>query len=360
MMRPLVCMAVMLAGVLAATAGWPGVAGAEISPVGSPTGGVYIQQTGTQTDQVSNLVFDIEQIGNTIYVSGKFRETRPYSRGPITVQPYLAAFDARTGDYLSGFRPDVEGPVYALQASPDGSRLIIGGEFTHVEGDTGARGLAAINPTTGALDRTWRARLTTDSGARPIVFDMAVSGGHLYAGGRFDTVGSPQHRSQRVVKVSLADGSAETVFAARATGGPVRSVALAPDGSRLYIGGNHSSVGGQPGSGYFSVLDPTTGAFVPGVLDWDDGQLASWFPNVYAVAAVNNLVFFAGANNAVLVYDITTGREIARHYTDGDVQRLVVVGDRVYSGGHYYQFHVDQDGLRSDHARVVAYSATTG
>lgn len=350
-------------GALVLTMGMSGVASAEISSGGTPTAGVYVEATGTQTNRVSNLVYDIEQIGNTIYVSGKFLETRPTSSGPVTSQGYIAAFDATTGAHIGGFQPLVEGPVYAIQGSPDGSRLIIGGEFISVAGDTNARGLAAIDPVTGALDTSWQARLTTDSGARPIVFDLALTANGLYAGGRFDSVeGSDPgiHRSQRVVKLDAADGSPDTTFALTSTGGSVRSLAVAPDGSNLYVGGNHTSVHGLASSGYFTVLDPATGTYRPDVLDWDAHELASWFPNVYAVAAVNNLVFFAGANNMVLVYDVDTGLEIARHKTDGDTQRLSVVGDRVYSGGHFYEFHIDQDGNQTDHTRVVAYSATTG
>ncbi|MEL7155200.1 MAG: hypothetical protein AAFN30_01230 [Actinomycetota bacterium] len=274
----------------------------------------------------------------------------------------MAAFDATSGAPVPGFAAEVEGPVYALQAAPDGSRLIIGGEFVSVDGDPTARGLAALDPGTGRLDPQWRATLRPDSGARPIVFDLAVIGDGLFAGGRFDEVtsGGTTHRSQRVVKVSLADGRPDTTFAMTAQGGPVRALAAAPDGSRLYVGGNHATVDGRADQGYFTVVDATSGASIPGAIDWTGDQLASWFPNVYAVAAVNNLLFFAGANNAVLVYDVDTGQEIARHRSDGDFQRLVVVGDRVYGGGHFYLFHRDQDGTTTDHRRITAYSAHTG
>lgn len=352
-----------LAGLALAVAGLPALpAAAEIGPGGTPTGGVYGQQRGTQTDAVSNLVHDIEQIGNTIYVSGKFTESRASSGAAPLARPFVAAFNATTGAPITGFNAPVNGPVYALQASPDGSRLLIGGEFTAVGADTGARGLAALDPTTGALDPSWRATLTTDSGAQPIVFDLAVDGGSLYLGGRFDTVSghAGAHRSQRVAKVSVGDGRPDTSFAVTATGGAVRALAVAPDGGRVYAGGAHYSVDGRSDQGQFTVLDAATGSSLPAAISWSNGQLASWFPNVYAVAAVNNLLFFAGSNNAILVYDVNTGREVARHYSDGDFQRLAVVGDRVYAGGHYYLYHRDQDGRITDHRRVTAYSATTG
>ncbi|MEL7155871.1 MAG: hypothetical protein AAFN30_04650, partial [Actinomycetota bacterium] len=69
-------------------------AGAEIGPGGVPTGGVWVQQTGTQTDAVSNLVHDIEQIGNTIYVSGKFLESRASRDSAPLARAFVAAFDA--------------------------------------------------------------------------------------------------------------------------------------------------------------------------------------------------------------------------------------------------------------------------
>lgn len=338
-------------------------ASAEIAVNGTPSAGVYQQATGTETDNIDNLVYDIEQIGDVIYVSGKFLETRPSSDEAATPAAFLAAFNATTGAHISSFQPQIEGPVYALQASPDGSRLIIGGEFVDVGGDGAARGLAAVNPATGALDPTWRAPLTTDLNSRAIVFDMVVTTDSLYAVGRFDTIsaGTPtEHRTQRVLKVDLLTGTADNAFSVTSAGGSIRSVALSPDGSRVYVGGNHSSANGDPDEGYFTVLDAATGSTIPDALNWNSNGLAGGFPNVYAVAAVNNLVFFPGANNRLLVFDTDTGEEIARHETDGDYQRLAVVGDRVYAGGHFYEYHEDQDDVRTDHTRIVAYSSTTG
>ena len=168
---------------------------AEISPNAEITWGVYGLATDTETDAIQSQVWAIEQIGDRVYVGGKFLEARSSGNAAGVAQPYLAAFDAKTGDFLADFRPQVEGAVYSLQASPDGSRLFVGGEFRSIDGDAQAHGLAALDPATGAVDTTWRAKVATNSGARAIVNGLTLHGQQLYLAGRFGSGG--QRRPDR-------------------------------------------------------------------------------------------------------------------------------------------------------------------
>ncbi len=354
----------------------PTAVGAEINPSGEVTWGVYEIDTSTESDRIENLVFAIEQIGNTVYVGGKFLEARPSASGTPVARPYLAAFDATSGDLITSFTPAVESAVYSLEASPDGSRLFVGGEFRSVNGDTNAHGLAALDPATGAVDTSWQAKVSNTSGARPIVYSLTTSGGQLYASGRFDQVGGGNqalHQTDKVARVSVADGTVDTGFATTITGGAVWGVAAAPDGSKVYLAGHQDTVDGDDAGADYAVLD-STGTLIPSFSDHggNSSSRSRWYGQ--DVVAVGDLVFWAGSEHIVRVFSASDGSLIREHSTDrgGDFQDLEVVGDRVYGSCHCYTNHyadfdwwargavVPSDVLVTDIQYVAAYSAVTG
>src|SRR5680860_1673614 len=87
-------------------------AGAEITSYAEEGWGVYDSVTsGTLSDRIDSEVMAIEQIGNVVYVGGKFTNVRQWRTGPATSRPFLAAFDATTGAWLPDFAPNLDGPV---------------------------------------------------------------------------------------------------------------------------------------------------------------------------------------------------------------------------------------------------------
>ncbi|MGF1598983.1 MAG: hypothetical protein ACFCVK_19015 [Acidimicrobiales bacterium] len=379
---PVVTALATLIGLIAITApvvptGAAGAAGGEISANGEVTWGVYGMDTTTESDAIQSLVFAIEQIGNRIYVGGKFLEARPNASSPGVAQPYLVAFDAGTGALIPDFRPSLEGPVYALQASPDGSRLFVGGEFRSIDGDNEARGLAALDPATGAVDTTWRAKVTNVSGARGMVKSLTISGDQLYLSGRFDRVGGgnrPLHLTDKVARVALADGTADPAFATVVAGGAVWGVAVAPDGSKVYLAGYHDTVDGNPAGADFSVLDAANGRLIPGLSDVGGNSTNTDRRYGQDVVAVGDLVFWGGSEHIVRVFRISDGSLVREHSTTrgGDFQDLEVVGDRVYASCHCYTEHLADYNYWPNRPTipagvavtpikyVAAYSATTG
>jgi len=354
---------------------------AEISSRGEETWGVYNQATGTQMDAINNLVWSMEQVGDRMYVGGKFLEARPNANGTPVAQPFLAAFDVNSGDFIDSFRPNLEGPVHSLQASPDGSRLYVGGEFASINGDTNARGLAALDPATGAVDTSFRARMTNASGARPVVKSLTISGDHLYLGGRFDTIVSQgvRHTSQKLARVSLSDGTPDTSLSIEATGGMVWGVAVAPSHSKIFLAGYHDTVNGDTRGADFSVIDANTGELLAEESDTggNSANSARWYGQ--AVVTAGDYVFWGGSEHIVRVHRISDSSLVREHSTDrgGDYQVLEVVGDRVYGGCHCYTNHLadfnywlnrgwatDPNGpqpSRVDPIRyVAAYSTLTG
>ncbi len=98
---------------------------------------------------------------STVYLSGDFTTAKS------TNQAYLASFSAANGAINKGFAPVLTAPAAspldtapsahgrALLLSPDGSRLLVGGGFATVDGQT-TGGMVSMDPGTGAL-QSWPA-----------------------------------------------------------------------------------------------------------------------------------------------------------------------------------------------------------
>ncbi len=348
---------------------------AEISPNAEITWGVYGLDTSTETDAIASHVWAIEQIGDTVYVGGKFLEARANSTSASRSQPYLAAFNATTGAFIEGFRPELESAVYSLQASPDGSRLFVGGEFRSIGGDTEAHGLAALDPVTGVVDTSWRAKVSNSSGARGVVFGLDLHGDDLYLSGRFDQVGSGAqlHATDKVGRVAVADGATDTTLTTNIDGGAVWGVGVNSDASRIYLAGYHDAVDGNTAGADYSVLT-NTGSLIADRSDigGNSSRSSRWYGQ--DVVVTDNLVFWGGSEHIVRVFAESDGTLVREHSTKtgGDYQDLEVVGDRVYGSCHCYTVHAaDFDGWGwwgniptgvaiTPIKYVAAYSATTG
>ncbi|MFV0260335.1 MAG: fibronectin type III domain-containing protein [Acidimicrobiales bacterium] len=351
---------------------------AEINPQGEITWGVYGLDTTTETDRIQSQVWAIEQIGNRIYVGGKFTEARPWANGAPVAQPYLAAFDATTGDLITDFQPSLEGPVYTLEATPDGSRLLVGGEFRSINGDTEARGLAALDPATGAVDTGWRAKASNGDGSRPVVKNMSIVGDQVYVVGRFDRVGGgprPLHLSDDLARISLADGTPDPSLSITVTGGSLWGVAVDQNVGKMFVVGYQDSINGDVRGADIAVLD------LAGNLNGPQSNIPGNTPstsNRYGqdVVTVNGLVFVAGSEHVMRVFRAADMSLVTQHSTDrgGDYQDLEVVGDRVYGSCHCYTNHYADFDYWPNRSTVIdpnqvqitpikylaAYSAVTG
>ncbi|MEZ5340537.1 MAG: hypothetical protein R2706_03555 [Acidimicrobiales bacterium] len=100
-------------------------------------------------------VYEIENINGIVYVGGALQQVvhRDSPDQPID-QPFIAAFDAASGDPVATFRPVLDHPVYAITEHPTTGAIIVGGEFTMVNGQP-QTGLVALDPLTGATDTSY-------------------------------------------------------------------------------------------------------------------------------------------------------------------------------------------------------------
>ena len=70
---------------------------------------------GTSAPNIYFYVKTFAQIGNIIYVGGKFRQVQHGRAAPTYTQSYLAAFDKTTGEWIPTFNPVINGPVWKVE-----------------------------------------------------------------------------------------------------------------------------------------------------------------------------------------------------------------------------------------------------
>jgi hypothetical protein len=126
--------------------------------------GVVGRNDGTAIPSLRANVLAFAEIGNTIYVGGKFLQVQNGPNGPAFNQAYVAAFDRDTGEWIPGFAPAVNGPVWEMKAAPDGSKLFVGASSpTSTAWRTPSRSPRSTRPPA----RRWRAGSAPPGGRAP-------------------------------------------------------------------------------------------------------------------------------------------------------------------------------------------------
>ncbi|MDX2971259.1 LamG-like jellyroll fold domain-containing protein [Kribbella solani] len=266
------------------------------------------------------------------YAGGRFTSVRPPGAAAGTgevSQAYLAAFDASTGALVSSFNPVLNGQVYAVAASADGSRIFVGGDFTTVNGQTRNR-IAAFDTATGALVANWKPSVSYR------VKTIAVSGTTVYFGGSFGLVNS-QTRN-RLAAVSI--DNATLLPWAPSVNGDVYAIDVADNGSKVYAGGQFSAVNGT-NQNTVTSLDPVSGAVLP-----FPGASAVPPPNgscttrVKAIDASGDTVYFGNGGDGGGCFDGTWAADIAtntlkwKNQCLGATEAVKVVNGWLYKGSH--------------------------
>ncbi len=228
-----------------------------------------------------NTAIAVSEDESVVYVGGNFTKVNS------TLKSFLTAFDATNGSILSGFNATVNSTVYEAVLSPDGTRLYISGWFDTVGGETHNH-VAAVDAVTGAVISAFAPNVDDFTPAMALSSDGSI----LYIGGDFLHVNGVVRN--RVAAVNTSDGSLVTSFDPNvtATFSAVRGMALSPDDSTLYLGGNFTQVGGVNRSRIAAV-------------NTADGSLVSAF-NPGASAVVRRLVMYPDGTRVYAAGQFTT------------------------------------------------------
>lgn len=289
---------------------------------------------------LDTLVWDFAELDGVMYVAGSFAEVRSSTGGNVTSQPHLAAFDVDSGAWISTFRPVLDGAVFSVEAAPDGSHLMIGGEFT------GA--VRALDPADGSTMAWWNTNVVHDAG-QAAVMDLEPDGsGGWYFGGYLTHVndGNGQQRRHRLARID-SSGNLDPTWRPRASGGRIFTIAASKVRSWVHVGGKHTSMNGEPDTGFFTTVSDTTGATVTTVPHgYPDGAVSSEgyiAQKIFALEATSDMLWLGGEPHTLVALDPVTLEVQKWWFTNsglgdrsagGDIQDIYVTGDRVYAGCH--------------------------
>lgn len=177
-----------------------------------------------------------------------------------------------------------------------------------------------------------------------VAYDQAIAGNTVYVGGEFTNArpagadpGTQLTPRANLLAYDLTTGELVTSFQAD-TNARVNAIAVSPDGSRVYVGGQFTTVGGQ--TRYrIAAFDTTTRQLV-----------SSWQPSldasVYSIVATNDTVYVGGGfsqadgqpRQRLAAFDAHTGALLDWAPTADNLVRgmaLTPDGSRVVIGGMF-------------------------
>ena len=208
-------------------------------------------------------IWDIEVVGSRVFIAGSFTtiQNRRSNNTTTYTQRGLASYNLTTGLVDTGFRPTFgTGNVDAIEASPDGTKLYVAGNFSSIKGVT-RRGLARISLTTGAVVTAF----TANTDAR--VTEIAATNSTVYIGGIFTRVNNVVRRS--LAAVNGTTGAVDTGFVNNLSGGigvngalSVQRLKLTRDLSKLLVVHTGRQVNGQDRYG-IALINTATKQLLP-------------------------------------------------------------------------------------------------
>jgi hypothetical protein len=196
------------------------------------------------------IVRQLAQCGNTMYAVGRFSQFKRYS---VTVTRNNAmSFNATTGA-IRAWNPNVNGVINSVSFSADCSTVFLGGKFTTVHG-TAVNNFAAVDSSAGAVVTS-----IPHSVAGQVESLFRTYNNHLLIGGYFTagqgsnkpylfSVNPSTGRDDNYVNLGISgnynyvdDGGSHSAS------NPTRvyNMEVSPDGTRLLVMGDFTSVGGQ-------------------------------------------------------------------------------------------------------------------
>ncbi|MEU1971942.1 PKD domain-containing protein [Microbacterium sp. NPDC019599] len=308
---------------------------ADVSPPeGDPA---TVTADALPTVQINGIVWDQAIVGNTVYAAGSFSSARPAGSAAgtnETPRQNLLAYNLTTGALITTFAPTINGQVRQVEASPDGTRLYIVGDFTVVNTATRNR-VAAFDLTNGGATATFSTTFNPNSNGATLGIDATDS--TVYITGTFGRMSN----QDRFGAAAVTRAGALLSWAPVLEGRQGRVVVVSPDGTKVVLGGNFQTLNNSSNPGYgLAMVDATSAALLP----FSANNVIRNAGNDAAILSLKSdgddiygtgYVFGTGGNlEGSFRASWSTGELIWVNDCHGDLYDVQPFGDAVYQAGH--------------------------
>ena len=284
------------------------------------------------TVQINGIVWDQAIVGDTVYAAGSFSSARPAGAAAgtnETPRSNLLAYNLATGALVTTFAPTINGQVRQVEASPDGTRLYIVGDFTMVNNT--ARNRVA------AFDLPSRALSSFNPNSNGATLGIDATDTTVYITGTFGRMSN----QDRFGAAAVTRAGALLPWAPVLEGRQGRVVVVSPDGSKVVLGGNFRTLNSSDNPGYgLAMVDATSGALLP----FQTNDVIRNAGNDAAILSLKSdgddiygtgYVFGTGGNlEGSFRASWSTGRLTWVNDCHGDLYDVHPYGDAVYQAGH--------------------------
>ncbi|WP_371407790.1 fibronectin type III domain-containing protein [Kribbella sp. NBC_00662] len=315
-----------------------------------------VEQTSWQTNASVNAV---AVAGNLVFAGGLFTRVRPpgKARGVgDAARKYFVVLNRTTG-VPTRFAPQVNGPVWSVDTSPDGRWVVIGGDFTVVDGVARSH-IAMFNIATGQLVSGW------DPVVNFRVAALKITDKTVYLGGSFGLV--DKMARSRLAAVRLDTGT--LLPWSPDANDDVHAIEVSTDGERVFVGGGFTRIGGRNDHA-LAMLNATTGAVlsmraagaIPPKTEGCDSRVKDLEVQGNKVFASNAGTGSVSCYDGVLAADATTGKLIWQSHCRGATEAIKAIGNWLYKGSHAHD--CSADGAFPDKTgmhHLLVYSTITG
>ena len=312
----------------------------------------------TNTPRISNgEIWDIEVVPslNRVFIAGSFTslQNTTGTNTAVVNQAGLASYNYQTGLIDTAFRPVFSGGVNAVESSPDGTKLFVGGSFNTVNGVTKQK-VASLNLTTGAPLTTFGFTNNTNNQVQA----LAATNSTVYVGGRFTRVNGALRTG--LAAVNAASGVVDLAFDNQLAGGigvngqlGVPQLKLTHDESKLLVVHTGRQIDGQDRYG-MGIIDTATKELLPWRSTlWDDNLArVGGVTRIYAGDIAPNDSYFVVTSGSggdappisdtAVAYPLTPASLnnpdvqplwISRHFDS--IYSVAITEVAVYVGGHF-------------------------
>ncbi|MDB6079524.1 MAG: hypothetical protein JWO82_3271 [Akkermansiaceae bacterium] len=302
---------------------------------------IRITATGTRVNfpvTVNGSVSAMALSGTWLYLGGDFQTVNNVS------VPFAARVDATTGAVDPLWRPAPNGDLIDIVPVTNG--VVLNGSFSRVSGLTRNR-LAMVSATgAGQAVETWHCDANNQ------VDRLMLSGGWLYAAGRYTNIGGVPFSN--LVRLNPDNGTVDTAWSPAPNGAVFD---LATDGTNLYAAGDFTKIGGVSAA-FLARLKPNQAVGDPAWIPGPDSLCARVCVSGDSVYASGNFTSISGVGQSYIarVAKVSGNADATwKPPFDGGVLALVSDGSNgCWAGGRF-----DSNGAGAGFAHFLSTQGST-